>query len=65
MTRYAKVCGGELNGKTIKVSTTGFTDCDGKAVWKDGNGKHYEMEVTKHFNKTNYYIHEIKFELNK
>lgn len=58
MTRTAKVCGGELNGKVIKVQSTGMEDIFGKIIWKSEDGRTWELETTRHLGRTSYYAHE-------
>ena len=56
MTRTGLVLGGELNGKKIKVTSTGIKDVYGKIIWKSEDGKYWDLEMTKHFGRTNYYL---------
>lgn len=59
MTRTGKVLGGELNGKVLKVRSTETKDMYGKVIWTSEDGRIWEMEVTKHFGRTSYFLHEI------
>lgn len=58
MTRTGKVLGGEMHGKRIKVRSTGIKDVFGKIIWASEDGKFWDMEVTKHFGRTEYFLHE-------
>ena len=58
MTRTGTVLGGEFGGKKIKVTSTGKKDIYGKIIWKSEDGRYWDLEMTKHFNRTNYYLHE-------
>lgn len=58
MTRTGHVLGGEYNGKRIKVTSTGIKDVYGKVIWRSEDGKYWDMEMTKHFGRTEYFLHE-------
>lgn len=58
MTRTGTVLGGEMHNTRIKVTSTGVKDIYGKIIWKSEDGKYWDLEMTKHFGRTNYYLHE-------